>query len=255
MIDLHCHILPGLDDGPKNEEESLLMARAAVLQGIHTIVATPHHQTVHYMNEKKDIVYAVGELNDLLKQKDIPLTILPGQEVRIYGDLLQDYDTDIVETLNETNKYILLEFPSSHVPRYTKTLLYDMQLKGLIPVLAHPERNAEIAEHPSVLYELISKGALAQLTASSLTGDFGKSIKKLSLQLIEHNLVHVVASDAHNVTNRPFKLKESYDVIQDEFGIDMRSLFQEQAYSIVNGHAVFKQEPQELRRKKLFGIF
>lgn len=255
MIDLHCHILPGLDDGPTNKEESLLMARAAVEQGIHTIVATPHHQTTKYMNEKIDIQSAVEKLNIVLKENEIPLTILPGQEVRVYGNLLQDYDENLIQTLNETNKYILLEFPSNHVPRYTKTLLYDMQLKGLIPVIAHPERNAEIAEHPSILFDLVSKGALAQVTASSLTGDFGKSIRKLSLQFIEHNLVHIVASDAHNITNRPFKLKQAYQTIHDEFDAEMLSLFQEQAYSILAGRAIYRQEPQEIRRKKLFGIF
>ncbi|WP_416828175.1 tyrosine-protein phosphatase [Ectobacillus polymachus] len=255
MIDLHCHILPGLDDGPKNEEESLLMARAAVEQGIHTIVATPHHQTTRYMNNKETVVEAVNKLQDLFKKEDIPLTIRPGQEVRIYGDLVLDYEQNDIQTLNETDKYILLEFPSNHVPRYTQTLLYDMQMKGLIPVIAHPERNAEIAEHPSILFDLVSKGALAQVTASSLTGDFGKSIKKLSLQFIEHNLVHIVASDAHNITNRPFKLKQAYQTIHDEFDAEMLSLFQEQAYSILAGRAVYRQEPQELRRKKLFGIF
>lgn len=255
MIDLHCHILPGLDDGPANEEESLLMARAAVEQGIHTIVATPHHQTTKYMNDKSAILAAVQHLNEVLKQNEIPLTVLPGQELRIYGELLQGYEDHTIQTLNETNKYILLEFPANHVPRYTEKLLYNMQLKGLLPIIAHPERNAEIAEHPSILFNLINKGALAQVTASSLTGDFGKSIKKLSLQFIEHNLVHIVASDAHNVTNRPFKLKNSYEVLQDEFGADMLSLFQEQAYSILAGRPVYKQEPSEIRRKKLFGIF
>jgi protein-tyrosine phosphatase len=255
MIDLHCHILPGVDDGPATIEESLQMAKEAAEQGIHTIVATPHHQTSKYINEKQAILHKVNELNGILKNHDLALTIMPGQEVRLYGEFIGDYESGLIQTLNETNKYVLIEFPSNHVPRYAESLLYDMQLKGLIPIIAHPERNAEIIERPSLLYNLIKKGALAQLTAASLTGDFGKNIKKFSVRLIEHNLVHMIASDAHNTTTRSFKLKEAYSILEKEFGAEFQYMFQENVYAIIGGQSVYKPDPEPVRRKKLFGIF
>lgn len=255
MIDLHCHILPGIDDGPKTMEESLQMVKEAAKQGIHTIVATPHHQNGKYQNEKQIILHHVDKLNALLKDQEIAVKILPGQEIRLYGELIQDYDSGTILTKNETGKYILVEFPSNHVPRYTESLLYDIQLKGLIPIIAHPERNTEIIERPGLLYDLIKKGALSQVTAASLTGEFGKKIKKFSMQLIEHNLAHMIASDAHNTTSRSFKLREAYDVLEKEFGTDMHYLFQETVYSIISGQSIYKLDPEHIRRKKLFGIF
>ena len=184
MIDLHCHILPGIDDGAQTVTDSLAMAKQAVSEGIHTIVATPHHQNGKYVNEHDSIIYQVGQLNDELKQNEIPLKILPGQEVRLYGDLLEDYEAGKIVTLNETNKYILIEFPSNHVPRYAEQLLYELRVKGMIPIIVHPERNAELIERPDKLYDLVSKGALTQVTAGSLLGKFGKKSKNFHCNLL-----------------------------------------------------------------------
>ncbi len=244
-----------MDDGPTTMEQSIAMAEEAVAEGIQTIVATPHHLTINYRNEKPAIARAVHELNEVLKQRDLPLLVVPGQEIHINGEIAEQYELGLIQTINETQKYILLEFPSNHVPRYTPALLYDLLLKGLIPIIVHPERNSEIAEHPNILYDLVLKGALVQVTASSMTGGFGKTIKKLSLQLIEHNLVHFVASDAHNSTNRPFNLRECYDTIEHELGMDIAVLFKKNAYAVIAGHVVSKFEPEEIRNKKIFGIF
>ncbi|MCP8967858.1 tyrosine-protein phosphatase [Ectobacillus ponti] len=255
MIDIHSHILPGVDDGAQTMEDAIAMARAAVEAGIHTIIATPHHQTSRYYNEKEEVLLRVRELNQVLKQQDIPLQVLPGQEVRLYGELLEDLAADKVLTLNDTGEYMLVEFPSSHVPRYAESLLYRLQLEGVTPIIAHPERNTEIAENPDVLYNLVEKGALAQVTAASVAGEFGKKIKKLSLQMIEHQLVHVLASDAHNISNRSFKIKESNDVIEKELGFQVLSQLQENAEAIVSGKYMHKEQPRQLRMKKFFGIF
>lgn len=150
---------------------------------------------------------------------------------------------------------MLIEFPFDHVPRYADRLLVDLQLKGLIPVIAHPERNAEIIENPDRLYELVKKGVLTQLTAASVSGHFGKNIKKFSLQLIEANLAHFIASDAHNTTSRPFRLQEAYDVIDHEFGINAVYFFQENAELLLSGQAVYREEPERIKRKKFLGLF
>ena len=200
MIDIHCHILPGIDDGAKTMEDSLAMAAQAVQQGITKIIATPHHKNGKYENRKQDILPKVAELNKVLKEKGIPLDILPGQEPRIYGELVEDYQKGEIVTLNDGNQYVFLELPSAHVPRYTGKLLYDIQSEGLTPIIVHPERNQELIQNPDLLYEFVKNGTLTQVTAASMAGDFGKKIKKFSHQLIEANLTHFIASDAHNIT-------------------------------------------------------
>jgi protein-tyrosine phosphatase len=192
MIDLHSHILPGIDDGARDLSDSVNMAKKAVEQGIHTIVATPHHLNNRYENPKQTIIDRVRELNKVLLDEKIDLNVLPGQETRIYGEMLAGYEQDEILPIDNT-QYVLVEFSSTHVPRYTEKLFYDLQTKGLIPVIVHPERNQEIIERPEVLYQLVKKGALTQVTAASISGDFGKKIKNFSMQLIEANLTHFIA--------------------------------------------------------------
>ncbi|MBT2738377.1 tyrosine-protein phosphatase [Bacillus sp. ISL-7] len=253
MIDIHCHILPGVDDGAKSVEDSLTMAREAAKEGIHTIIATPHLNS-QYDNRRELIIPKVGELNQALLEAKIDVTILPGQEPRIYGEILEDIEKDEIQTLNDS-QYIFIEFPSNHVPRYTEKLLFDLQVQGLTPIIVHPERNSELIERPEVLYRLVEKGALTQVTASSLNGYFGKKIKGFSIQLVEANLTHFIASDAHNIVNRTFKMAEAFHFIESKFGIDYVYLFQENAELLVEGKNVIKEIPVQIKKKKKFLLF
>ena len=254
MIDLHCHILAGIDDGAQTMADSIEMARAAVNEGIQTIIATPHHKNGKYENTKMEILEKTAELNQVLKTEDIPLTILPGQEPAIHGELLKGITLGEVSSLNNT-KYIFIELPAGHVPRYTDKLLYDLQLEGNIPVIVHPERNQEIIERPEILYKLVKNGALSQVTASSVSGIFGKKTKSFSEQLIEANLVHFIASDAHNTNKRGFHLARAYDTIDTRYGVDMVYYFIENAELLVQNHNVYKEVPQRVKKKKFLGLF
>ncbi len=216
MIDIHSHILPGIDDGAKTIQDSIDMAKKAVSEGIHTIIATPHHRNGKYDNLKSDILPLVCDLNETFKQENINLQVLPGQECRIYGEILEDYQKGDILPLNQSSHYLFIEFPSSSVPRYAERLLYDIQVEGLTPIIVHPERNAEIIERPDKLYKLVKNGAVTQLTASSLVGYFGKNIQKFSQQLIEANLTHFIASDAHNIHNRSSKMEEAMDLYREK---------------------------------------
>ncbi|MGG0485203.1 CpsB/CapC family capsule biosynthesis tyrosine phosphatase [Priestia aryabhattai] len=255
MIDLHCHILHGMDDGAQTIQDSLHMAKQAVSEGIHTIVATPHHQNGKYINEKKEIIQRVERLNAYLLQERIPLTILPGQESRIYGDIIKDYHNGKILTLNQTDKYIFMELPSSQVPNFTEKLVYDIQSEGLTPIIVHPERNSRFIEEPDILYNLVNKGVLTQITASSLTGRFGKKIKKFSMDLIQANLTHMIASDAHNLSGRNFYMQAASAWIVSEYGMDMLCMFYENAEAIVKGQKCFKDTPDKVRTKRFLGIF
>ncbi|OAT80996.1 tyrosine protein phosphatase [Bacillus sp. MKU004] len=255
MIDIHSHILPGIDDGAKTVQESIEMAKKAVSEGIHTIIATPHHNNGKYSNTKSNILPLVYQLNETLQREQIQLTVLPGQECRIYGEILKDFQKDEILTLNQDSQYLFIEFPSGSVPRYAERLLYDIQVEGLIPVIVHPERNAELIERPDKLYKLIKNGAVTQMTASSLTGYFGKNIQKFSQQIIEANLTHFIASDAHNVHNRSFKMEEAMDTIEKKYGIDSVYYFTENAEMIVSNKTIQKEIPEEIKKKKFLGIF
>jgi protein-tyrosine phosphatase len=254
MIDLHCHILPNVDDGPKNVAESVEMAKQAVRQGIKTIIATPHHRNEKYVNHGQTIFGQVEELNRVLKSENLDLTIFPGQETRIFGEIVEGLETGEILPMNQ-GKYVLIELPSGHVPRYTGQLMFDIQLKGFVPVIVHPERNQEIMENPEVLYQLVKKGALTQVTASSVTGHFGKTIKKFTHQLLEANLTHFIASDAHNTTSRGFKMDEAYSTVEKVFGIDFVYMLRENTELILTSKSVYKESPLRVKKKKILGLF
>ncbi len=254
MIDIHSHILPGIDDGPGDEQGSLDMAVEAVEQGITTIVATPHHKNRTYDNEAASIEKNTTIFQHLLNEKGIPLTVLPGQESRIHGSMVEGLEEGTVLPLNHTN-FVHVEMPSDSVPRYAQTLLYDIQRAGYIPIIVHPERNREILRNPDLLYTLVQNGALTQLTAASLLGKFGKDMEKFSHQMIEANLTHFIASDAHNVTSRNNVLAEALEHVNQTFGIDDYYMFIENAECIVSGRMVHQMEPQPIKRKKFLGLF
>lgn len=254
MIDIHCHILPGVDDGAKFEEESLAMARAAVAQGIDTIIATPHHKNGMYDNPRNSIIQNVTILNELLERQDIPLKLLAGQETRINGDMIEEINNGIMQPLHDT-QYLFVEFPSGSVPRYAQQMLFDIQVVGYTPVIVHPERNRELIQNPASMYEFVRRGALTQITAASLIGKFGKNIQKFTNQLIEANLTHFIASDAHNTTTRGFCLEEALQYVKKQYGSDYFYTFLENSQLLVDNMSVNKLEPSKLKKKKILGLF
>lgn len=254
LIDIHSHILPGVDDGAKSKEDSIAMAKAALDEGIETIIATPHHRNRAFDNYKQEIVPDVTMLNELFEQEGIPLNVLAGQEVRIYGELLEDYDKGDIQTLADT-RYVLVEFPFGDVPQYAEQLLYDMQVAGFRPIIAHPERNRELIKNHERMYGFIRNGALAQLTAASLIGEFGKEIEDFSHQLLEANLVQFIASDAHNTDTRGFGLRKAYEVIQEQYGVEMYYMFLENSELLIEDMNVNRLEPSRVHKRKSFFDF
>ncbi|WP_101842469.1 tyrosine-protein phosphatase [Halobacillus sp. Marseille-P3879] len=254
MIDIHSHILPGVDDGAQSMTESIEMARAAVQEGIDTIVATPHHQNGAFDNYKNDILLQVSELNRALEEEDIPLTVLPGQETRINGGMVEDLQKDEILPINESN-YVFVEFPHDQVPSYASNLLFNLQVEGYQPVIVHPERNLQIQDNPNLLYSFVKNGAASQVTAGSLTGKFGRAAKKLSYQLIESNLIHLIASDAHNAKKRAFHMKEAYSEISKNYGQSAMHYFFENAQYMIENQTLASDPPEHVKKKKVLGIF
>ena len=202
MIDLHCHILPGVDDGSKSLEMSLRMARLAVADGIKAIVATPHTMDGVYENRAPDILPRVEAFQAALYEEGIDLRMYPGADVHLCSGMVERIRNDDVCSINHAGKFVLLEMPSQSVPSGIKDEIFALKLNGITPIITHPERNAVIQHDTGILHELVRMGALAQVTAMSLTGDFGEFIGRVSATLLRCRLVHIIASDAHSDEDR-----------------------------------------------------
>lgn len=249
MIDIHCHILPYLDDGPQIMDDALQLAALAVDQGIKKIIATPHTQNGEYSISVAHVKETVDVFNQELAKHQIPLIVSPGHEVRVTSQ----FETDLLQGkylfLDDKQKYILIEFSSSFVPSYASQLIHNLAYDGIVPVIAHPERNAIFHKNPNLLFELVENGALTQITANSVMGKFGSKIQKYAYKLLKNNLTHCIASDAHNTKNRVFCLKEAHQEIEKRFGSKMNAYLLENSYSISTGEDIQKRTPTYIKSR------
>ncbi len=219
-VDLHSHVLPGLDDGPASEDESLEMCRAYEAQGIHTVVATPHTCDPRYDVDPQAILDGVACLSDACAREEIDVRVLPGAEVRLHADLLRDVDSGRALTIADRGRYLLLELPPQVAPRI-EPLVGALLRRGVAPVLAHVERNMELSRKPQRLVELVEAGCLAQVTGASVLGWFGPAAKTAALQFLRAGLVHVVATDAHGMRRaRSPELALAAEAVAHEAGAD-----------------------------------
>lgn len=255
MIDLHCHILPGLDDGAQSMEEALEMARMAVQDGMTDIVATPHTYNGLYLNRAVDILKAVDDLQQALDRESIPLRIHPGAEVHVHAECIEHILSSEILTICNGRKYLLLELPFHHIPRFTDDLLYELKIQEIIPIIAHPERNAVLCERPNILVNWIQEGALAQLTAGSLLGHLGERAKSVAEYMVEHGLVHVIASDAHNTRRRRPELRAAYLALAEKFSPELAECFKENARIILRGESLQIESPIARPKKKKKWLF
>lgn len=199
MIDIHSHILPGLDDGAKNMDETLSIARQLYKSGFRTLIATPHVLEDNYL-APEDILSATELVRQRVAEAGIELEILPGAENYIFPDMAKWAGDGKLMTLGNAGKYILLELPMLEIPRYTDKVFFELQVKGLTIVLAHPERNKGLGEEPERLVEWAGRGVLFQLDLRSLAGRYGPQAKHLAEIMLRSNLIHFVGSDAHRVS-------------------------------------------------------
>lgn len=250
IVDLHCHILPGIDDGSPDLEHSISLAQAAIEDGVTHILATPHHFDTNYINHKHDVITLAESFQKELDERGIAIKIFPGQEVHITGKLLNNYE-DLLG-IDARKKYMLLEFPHSNVPAYAKRMIFELQKLGTTPVIVHPERNKEIQEDPNILYEFIQQGALSQLTATSYLGGFGEKVAEISKKMVKHKLIQVVASDAHVLQGRNFVLSEALNKIGQDFDEDYAYELEENAENLLNGKKVVSHGYSMIQKKKFF---
>ncbi|MFD2699372.1 tyrosine-protein phosphatase [Paenibacillus shunpengii] len=250
MIEIHCHILPGLDDGPTSMVRSLAMAQAAVAAGITKIIATPHHLNVSHDNPSHQVEEAVQLFNLELREHNIPLQVRSGQEIRIHPRLIDLLNNEELLTL-ASSKYMLLELPSREVPSFFPNLLHELKVRNIIPIIAHPERNAVLLREPELLGQYMSQGALCQITAQSFLGLFGRKVQKWCFHFCKQNGFHFISSDAHDTERRSFALQAAYERLESRFGLEMVEQLQTNARRVWDNRLVELAEPVSTRRRIL----
>ncbi len=231
MIDLHCHILPGIDDGAVDMQTSINMARIAAEDGIETIVATPHIKDILHSTVKLKAL--VAQLNIHLKYENIPVKVLLGGDVfsLLPPSSMKDYAIN-------NSRYILIEFPHNYLPSNSREILFSVAIQGICPIITHPERNLAIMKKPDLLIDMLYGNVLVQITAGSLTGEFGHDEQACARYLLRKEAVHFIATDAHSTDFRRPVLSEGLKYAAKIIG-------QERAKKLVwdNPGAVIQDEP------------
>lgn len=245
MIDTHTHILPHVDDGPNDIQQSLIILQQAVKQGITGMIVTPHsfHSRYHVPYETLNI--QKNRLQAELLKHNIPITLYAGHEVFLTESILHNDTSSHIHTLAHS-KYLLLELPNHFIPMYVIESIRKLLTNHTIPVIAHPERNRSLKERPQLLQQLIQLGAVAQVCADSLAGQYGRSTQKFALSLIRANLVHLYGSDVHNTTTRPLLFEQGLAVLEKNKCIDALEMLLE------NNATIIRHEP--LRIEQMDGI-
>ena len=237
MYDLHCHYLPGIDDGPQILEEALELAALAVANGITHSVVTPHIHLGRYENDKASIDAVFSCFQQALQQNNIPLLLAYAGEVRLDIDILQLVSNNQIPFIGQLNakNILLLEFPHSHIPPGAEKFIDWLMQKDILPMIAHPERNKDVMRNINKLDTFINKGCLLQLTAGSVTGYFGERAEKISKELLDSGNVTIIATDAHNKKNRPPILKEGLSAAKKVIGNKAYALVMDNPREITQG--------------------
>lgn len=245
MIDIHTHILPGIDDGAEDIHETLEMAKIAVESGVQVIVATPHCNIPgmydNYMG--KQYIASYQKAVEAIKKAGLPLTLCPGMEVFGTEDIGELLVAKKIMPLNQS-RYVLVEFPFDAEPDYAFYILKQMKEVGAIPVVAHAERYYFVQDNPHVCYEMRMSGCEVQVNKGSFEGRFGSRVRKTAYRLLNHNMISVIASDAHGCEQRTPFMKEVYQKLSEERTVEyMDILFHQNPKRICMNEPVLKVDP------------
>lgn len=256
MIDLHSHMLPNLDDGATDWEQSLAMARVAVADGITDVVCTPHWVSGRYENTRSLILEKLDESRKMLALAGIELRIYPGAELRLDITLPDRIKAGELLTINDGGKYALIELPDGSLPDHLDEFFWDLEMRRIKPILSHVERNSVLRQEPSRLYRWVEMGYLTQMTAASLVDSYTAEIREFALRLLEHRLIHMLVSDSHGLRTRTPKLSEGLAAATEVIGAKAaQRLVDDTPSRILRAESVDTPEPIPMRKKKTFFDF
>jgi protein-tyrosine phosphatase len=254
MTDIHSHVLSEIDDGARSLEESVQMCRLSARDGVGLIVATPHaYDNVHKTHDPTLLKQKVSELNGCLGGS--PRVVL-GCELRFNHDLVNQVCRSRSAPTIADGPYVLIEFPHSVVPPYSERPLFDLLNNNIRPIIAHPERNLMLIDEPERFYALVEIGVLGQADTGSFTGQFGKKVQRAARVMLEHGLLHIVASDCHNTRNRLPGMSKALSEIADLVGQDYaRAMAADNPAAVVRGEKIPVLPIPEFPRKAKKWIF
>jgi protein-tyrosine phosphatase len=234
MIDIHNHILPGLDDGAKDFDEAVMLCELAAADGIEALVVTPHIRDGLYPNNRDSILKKTAELKDRLSGS-CDIEIYAGAEVHLATNIIERIRSKSIMTIND-NGYLLLELPEQVLPPRSVEFIFDLKLAGITPIIAHPERYGWVKNEADSLKRFVELGAFLQITAKSLTGGFGKEARSMANYLLKEQMVAVIASDSHSPRHRPAKLSDAVKEAAKVIGEDEAAkLVRENPKRIIKG--------------------
>ncbi len=254
MIDIHAHILPGVDDGAKSVEDSIRMLKQAVDAGVNTICATPHVLNRITPQLDQAINQSFHLLKSRIEESRLDLRLMLGSEIYLRPDLLTLRGHNFF-SLNQTGRYVLMELPLGELPVGTDRLVYGLWLEDITPIIAHPERSLTKTGHLREIESLVRQGALMQLNAGSLLGHFGRLCRKMAERLLDLGLVHVIASDAHDTESRSFYvLAQAYRKVLRLLDRDQaQRLFLHNPENILSGRSVWGMQEIDQANGKSVG--
>ena len=255
MIDLHNHLLPGIDDGARKLEDALSLLRLARGDGVATVVATPHMKPGVYDNSRETILKMVAMVREAQQADEAAaVRLLPGAEVYYTADLVARARDGGLMTLGDGGRYLLLELPYHQVPIGVDDTIFHLRLAGITPLMAHPERVAYYLQDVERVVASVRLGALMQVTAGSISGRFGTAARDFALRMLERNLIHVIASDSHDARHRPPTLSEGLSAAAAVVGEEAaRRMVLETPQAILDGRPVEAAEPLDPPRRGLMG--
>ena len=214
MIDIHSHIIPGIDDGSRNMEMTLEMLRNAEKDGTKEIIATPHYLLESGEATINEIKVLVEKINSIVNKEGIKIKIYSGQEVYFTENIIENYTQGNIGTLNNS-RYMLIEFPIQKLDKNIFDVLYELQIRDIVLIIAHPERYKPFIEKPSLINDFIDEGYLFQMNSGSLEGKFGEKSKKIANLFLANNIYNFVGSDAHNIKDRNTGLKKAMNLLKE----------------------------------------
>ena len=220
IVDIHSHIIPGIDDGSKSMEMTLEMLKNAEIEGIKEIVATPHYLLEYGEAKIEEVKDHVNKINLILEKEKIDLKVYSGQEVYFTEKIIEDYIEGNIGTINDS-RYMLIEFPMQKFDENTFDFLYELQVRGIVPIIAHPERYKFFIENSFLINNFINEGYLFQVNAGSIEGKFGERVKKTANMFLDNKIYSFIGSDAHNNTSRNTGLKNAITLIKQDINIDI----------------------------------
>lgn len=213
MVDIHSHILPGVDDGSVDMDTTISMLENAERCGTSAIVATPHYYRGYFATEYEEVVRLVDILREDIGSRGIKIDVYPGQEVFLDKHTVEMYKSGIIRGLNNS-RYLLVEMPMKEYDKSFLDIVYELRLLGAVPVIAHPERYTYIMDNVNKINPFVEEGCLFQINTGSITGIFGKSVQRTARMLIENGLCNLVASDAHTNSKRCTGLRDAFDIVR-----------------------------------------